>query len=980
MAGVSGDVKLVVDELGLEASLRFTPDVRGGASWTADALAKVLSEARVPVPPAAHLDAAIETFARAKAPVLVAVAKGQAPLPGTPEQVEWAAVDTPPEFAEFEAKALRDAGPPAIFRIRVDRVARERTVKKPAALPFLPPKTETVVEYEKIEIKEPIAVDGHVVRGFWAQADALVGKIVAAKPGKPGKSLYGKPINPVHDDGQAFLLGKGLARVKGDIRTEAAGFVRIGRRWADLVPFASHAYAIRRSDDGATLLLDFKPGNPSLPLPDAAAILAEAAEQGAAPDSLNSAEAVAAAMEKALAGRRPLEGMSLSLDRDAEVRIDISDDRLMATLTVVKGRGRGTPLALSMVSAALAERRLKGLKPDKLRADVLAFYKGPDLELRDYILVEGRAPAKGKDRTFGFRPTFLEVDEAKARLAALQAHPSLKAEVGSLDDFPLSAVELVAPVKKGQELARFSPPIAGQAGVDVLGNALPGLPGDDPAVRAYEHVAVDGDSFTSGEDGLLLAATSDAGTRLRVVPCVDARIDVSVSKDAMSASISLGREYGLGRALSLEAIRAALDRAGVTFGVDQKEIEAALAYARDGMSVVDHVVARGRQPVTSGGWKLVWIVRVASGAALTLREDGSADFKNQDKATLVSEGQPILEMSKIGVDGQDGSTVLGQALKAPKDPRTADPPAWDGSIREERRENGDVVLVAARSGDLKFEKNRLSVDLSQKVNGDVGPATGNVRFPGPVSVSGSILSGFAIVTGGDLAIGGSIEASLASSDGSIRVNEGIKGAKKGIVRAKGTIEASFAEQALLLAVENISLKSSALMCNVKTNGKLTLMGDKGHLIGGVCKARKGAEVQNLGSENCSKTEVSFGQDYLIKDAVEAEEREIERVKALILQADRDMRAAEGGSAGDLNEVRQRKLKLAKLLEKRSLRVFELREKFEEHFPGEVTVRGTVYPGTVLESHSRTLEIRTKKSRVVFSFDQQMGRIIERPLK
>jgi len=977
---VPGEVQLLVDEMGLEASLRFTPDPAGGASWTADSVARVLAEARVPVPSASALDGIMQAFARARAPVVVSAAKGLPPLPGTDEEAEWADPGTPPEFAAFEDRAVREAGPPALFRVRVERVARERIVKKPGAFPFLPAREEKVIEYEKVEIKEPIPADPRVLRSFWAPADALVGHIVAPRPGKPGKSIYGKPISPPHDDDPSFQFGRGLSRAKGEIHAETAGFVRVGKRWADLVPFSPHRLNVRRSEDGATFLMDFTPGARELPPPDPAAALEEAVAAGASPDTLVPPETVSAALSRAIQARKPLEGLSLSLDRDAEVSVQVSEDGLMATLSIAKGRGKGIPLALSMVSSALAARNLKGIKGDKLKADVLAFYKGPETELRDYILVEGRAPARGKDRSFGFRPSFMEVDEAKATLAALQAHPALAAKVPSLGEFPLSAVELVAVVKKGQELARFSAPVPGQAGVDVYGNALPGLPGADPAVRVYENVVMDGEAFMSGEDGLLLASSSaEAGTGIRVVPWRDARIEVTVAKDAMSASVSLGREYGLGRGLGMDSVQAALAGAGVRFGIDPKAIETALAYARDGMTVADHVVARGRPAVIAGGWKINWIVRLASGSTFTLRTDGSADFKNRDTATLVKEGDAILEMSRIGVEGQDGSDVLGQALKAPRDPRVAEPPTWDASIREERRENGDVVLKAARSGDLKFDKNRLSVDSAQKINGDIGPATGNVRFPGPVAVGGSVLAGFAIVAGGDLGVAGSIEAALASADGSIKIGEGIKGARKGTVRAKGTIEAGFAEQAMLLAVEGITLKNSALLCNLKTNGKLTLQGDKGHLVGGVCRARKGIEVQNLGSETGSRTEVSFGQDYLIKDAIEAEEREIERVKLLVLQADREMQDTEGRH-GDLAEVRQRKLKLVKLLEKRGLRLFELREKFEEHFPGEIAVRGTVFPGTVLESHARTLEIKAKKTRVAFYFDLQAGRIAERPLK
>jgi len=166
---------------------------------------------------------------------------------------------------------------------------------------------------------------------------------------------------------------------------------------------------------------------------------------------------------------------------------------------------------------------------------------------------------------------------------------------------------------------------------------------------------------------------------------------------------------------------------------------------------------------------------------------------------------------------------------------------------------------------------------------------------------------------------------------------------------------------------------------VKTNGKLSLGGAKGNLVGGLIRARKGVEVEALGSENGVKTEVAFGQDYLVADMIENEEREIEKVKTAILQSDRVMAELERAGAS-LDQIRQDKVKLLKLLEKRSVRLFDFREKFEQHFPAEVRVRGTVFPGVILESHNRFFEVRSRKTGVIFSFDPSNGRITERPLK
>jgi uncharacterized protein (DUF342 family) len=980
MAGtiVRGEIHLSVDLSGLEAHLVFKP-VQDGPEWGADSLQKLIAEARLVGVPGKRPEEILQSFSKSKTTASEMLVLGQIPEQGAPESAEWTETTTPPEYQPFEPAAVAEAKPPALYRIRVDRIAKERIVKKTAALPFLPPKQEKVTEYEKVEVREPLAVDTRVLRTFWTSKGSLVARVYPAKPGKPGKDVYGKPVMPERFEDSNFALGKGLARDKGNIVAESSGFVRVGARWADLVPFQAGEYSIRLSADSATALLDYTPGDTRLPPPDAGVLLQEAVALGVQADTLLSVGETEAALLRATRSGQVLSGFSLSCDRDAVARVDVSADKLKATLTVVKGRGKGKPLELSMVSAALAGHKFKGVKIDKLKADVVAFYKGKQVELLDYPLVEGKDPVKGKDRELIFGVAFLPEDQVKDYLAVVSAAPGLSRAADNLAEFSLSAATRVALVDKGQEVARFSPPSTGQPGLDVYGEAIPSPPGNDPVIKAYGTLRILSDSLESEDDGLLLVAENEGATLARVLPYRDARVAVSVSDDGMNASVSVTRGYGLGRELSVDTAQGALKQAGVVNGVDIKELSAVLAEAREGRPVTGRIVAKGRMPVAAGGFRLNWIVRMASGAALTVRADGSADYKNQDKSTIVVKGQPLLELLAIGVEGQDGVDVLGSTIPAPKDPSVSEPPTFDSSITEEKTEAGNRLLTAGMNGGLRFENNMLSIDPTQKIAGDIGPATGNVRFPGPVAVAGTVLAGYAVFAGGDVLITGSVEAALVSSDGSVKVTEGVKGARKGTIRARKSIEAAFAEQAQLLAVEDIVLKNSALMCNIKTNGKLTLQGDRGHLIGGVCRVRKGMEVQNLGSANSSRTQVSFGQDYLVKDAIEAEEQEIERTKSMILETDKKMREMESSGA-NLDAIRQNKLKLIKLLEKRSLRIFELREKFEEHFPGEIVVRGSIFAGVVIESHNRFHEVRQTKQKVVFSFDPQLGRVVERPLK
>ena len=67
----------------------------------------------------------------------------------------------------------------------------------------------------------------------------------------------------------------------------------------------------------------------------------------------------------------------------------------------------------------------------------------------------------------------------------------------------------------------------------------------------------------------------------------------------------------------------------------------------------------------------------------------------------------------------------------------------------------------------------------------------------------------------------------------------------------------------------------------------------------------------------------------------------------------------------------------KLIEQRKMRLITLRDRYDEHVPSEVVVRGTLYPGAVLESHGRRYETRTEKKMISLHFDPVQGRIVEK---
>jgi uncharacterized protein (DUF342 family) len=67
----------------------------------------------------------------------------------------------------------------------------------------------------------------------------------------------------------------------------------------------------------------------------------------------------------------------------------------------------------------------------------------------------------------------------------------------------------------------------------------------------------------------------------------------------------------------------------------------------------------------------------------------------------------------------------------------------------------------------------------------------------------------------------------------------------------------------------------------------------------------------------------------------------------------------------------------KAIEQRGLLLIGMRDRFDEHVSSEVVVRGTLFPGVVVESHGRRYTVATEKSNVRLFFSQVEGKILER---
>jgi uncharacterized protein len=988
---VKGELNLDIDELGLEARVTIIPNEKAG-EVTPESLKAVLAEKKVRAGiDTEAIDRAFRTLLRKKTePVTFVAAAGTPPQPGTPENTLFESLPIPPRLGAVARKVLEKAPRPRGYRIREEKVKTEKKVVKKSALPFLPGRQEVETVVEKKEVREEVSIDETVVDTGFVTKGSLVARVRPGKQGKEGKSVFGRLVPAPRPDQGAFLFCAGLTRTGADVKADVTGFLRKGANWCDVVGFRDHAVDLAPAPDRLTCLLSFTPGDPAAPAPDVEEILSRAQKMGFTAGSLMAAPEIEAMIARAIEKQIPLEKTPITPSVNGLALVTVSPDKLKAELLLRKGRGGGTPLSPAAATDAIRASRVK-FNPDAVRKDLRSFFDGPATELVDYVLATGKPPKQGSEPKIEWRALFLPAEESEKVRAQARSNPDALKGIESLAAFPVEKVEAVARAKKDGEVLKITASAGAEPGFDVFGAAIPVPKGGGPDLRLFEGLVQRHDIVAMAAEGVLEKGSDGMAILLRVRPHKDAELRVALTPDRMKATVSFVPPEGDGARIPAEEVRSRLALAQVKKGIKEDKLLALLDGIARGQPQAEVVIAEGKKPESDAKKRIVFHVHIATGRAVTLREDGRADFRAQDRISRVRKGELVATLRPRDPESEDGWDVTGMVIPLP--PEGQETLQAGRGVREEVQTDGSVRFVSEAAGEIILDVTLLSVMDVHSIDGDVDMSTGNVNFPGNVWITGAVRSGFTIVAGGMLEVGDSVEAALLSAAGSIVVGQGIKGEGKAILRARRDIVSMFAEQAVLLAIGDVHLRGACVRCQVKCNGRLLLDSEKGSLIGGEVRATRGVVVQNIGSPGGVRTVVSFGQDFLVKDQIEREEKEVAALAkksadldVLTHQLQKKIAAsgaptkaggAQSQEAAALAKARADKVAIMKLMEQRKLRLIGLRDKYDEHIPSEIMVRGTLYPGAVIESHGRHFEFTNEKKMITLHFDATQGRIVEK---
>lgn len=646
----------------------------------------------------------------------------------------------------------------------------------------------------------------------------------------------------------------------------------------------------------------------------------------------------------------------LELEPTFDARITTNSDKTEAWLYVRKAAAAPNEIDNGIISMLLQKSNIRNLNISKIKLELQKFIESSDMEL-SILIAEGIPPKRGDDKKLEVRFEQVPHDEV-LRLAERLKNIELRSfdvENPTTDkDFPLSEAETLTIVEKEDVLYELVQTGIGESGMDVYGNPIQGLPGNDPFLLDLRNIIQSHSQLRAAVTGLLLIANTERGLKLRIVPYRDAKVRAVISRDKMEASLILHSGIGSGERLSVDKVKAELKKLNLKHAIDDKMILEIIDSARKMHEETEYPILHGTPAIARNSYSLDWAVDFA--------EDSNITTIEKDSLILTAVSMP---------EGKDGVDVLGNTV----DRDSAIPivlPEYDSSIKM-HVEGDKTLFFACISGELSRFDKKLSISSMRSIHSDIDERIGDVIFPGNLIITGDVKDGRKIKAKGELTITGNAEKSLIYSEESVVLNGGINGKGSGTVWAKKNITLRYAENARVFSGSDVKIEDYCFKCLIKTNGSVVLEGGRCVLLGGNVHAAQGLSVKDLGAEKTIRTIISFGQDYLIKDEIEVREQEIIVNNEKISAIDKKLKNLPPDTSAE--KLHSEKVMLLKRNRALGIRIFNLKENFETHIPSKIMVTGTVYPGVILESHGRYFEVMEVRHNVYFEFDEKNGQII-----
>lgn len=304
------------------------------------------------------------------------------------------------------------------------------------------------------------------------------------------------------------------------------------------------------------------------------------------------------------------------------------------------------------------------------------------------------------------------------------------------------------------------------------------------------------------------------------------------------------------RRFTVEELRDVLKGNGIVSGIREKEL---VEIAEGKLNYEEALVAVGT-PAKDGrdGW-FEYHFNPHPETEPIILPDGSVDYNVLGKIELVREGEvlvtyhePLPAVYGRDICGNDIDAYEGKGL----------PPL---QCKRCSVDETGCQYYADTEGNVMIAGKTLTVTPIYVLEGNLDAATGSLDFHGDVLIQGNVFAGVTVKTTGNITINGHVETANLIAGKDVILKNGMQGSGNGSIRAGGRVMARFLEQTQVYA--GIEVNTGALLnCEVESGQKVTVIGNRGTIIGGKVTAVEEITAASIGNRAGVDTQLVIGLD------------------------------------------------------------------------------------------------------------------------
>lgn len=245
------------------------------------------------------------------------------------------------------------------------------------------------------------------------------------------------------------------------------------------------------------------------------------------------------------------------------------------------------------------------------------------------------------------------------------------------------------------------------------------------------------------------------------------------------------------------------------------------------------------------------------------KEAEPLDHRQRSKFMIVQLGQPIGKISPE-TDGVDGIDVCGNIIPA-KPGISTNFKADLNSVES----HADGTVYAKVAGRLLLAHDSVSISPTLELTGYVDFSTGNIDFPGNVSVLQGVRDGFLLQSGKTITVSGLVEAAELVAGRDISLKIGIAGRGKGSIFAGRDVQSTYLDACECRVGRDLIIENDINDCKVVVTRNV--LSPSATLIGGELAVLGSCELAKTGTPSGTRSIITLGRvpefDRMISEAL-----------------------------------------------------------------------------------------------------------------